>query len=147
DVKNQLGDILFVSSPLDFAILTYDSETDQAFANLALDYDFAPRLQGSFKATYAKSDQDLFDRSEKYNRTPPTFSVSVPAKVDYSGLDLTAMLNGTLFALGGGEARFSLGAGNLDEDYSGSTLNSAVGSEIPGRTLGRSTAYAFGELF
>src|SRR5262249_55978857 len=57
--------------------------------------------------------------------------------------DLTAMLDGRLWTLPGGSLRFSMGAGVLDEDYSG---NSSSVQIISG-TVGRRTSYAFGELF
>jgi outer membrane receptor protein involved in Fe transport len=53
-------------------------------------------------------------------------------------------LDGTLFGLPGGDLRFSIGAGVVDEDYRGIRPVTQIQSAS---TLGRRSPYAFGEVF
>jgi iron complex outermembrane recepter protein len=142
DVK--ISSTTIMANPLNSRLDTNDSETDQIFANAALDYDFTQTLRGSFKATFSRTEAVQEGSRELYNAVTPTITSLVTRPKEYSGLDLTAMLEGALFALPGGGARFSLGVGVFDEEYNGNAL---ISTATTSRVLSRATGYAFAEAF
>lgn len=137
DVENETS---FLTSPFQ-SFSTNRSETRQYLANLNTRYEIKDSLQGSLLANYSKIDVDSGNVT-----IFPDFDVTTQsaADTDHAALDLTAMLDGSLFALPGGKARFSFGVGYLDEKYKGLATSSGL---LSGRDLGRSTSYAFGEVF
>lgn len=119
---------------------TNDADTEQYFANMGLDYHVTDSLNFSLLATYADADVDSLQVARFLNS--PTIQIAA-YDTNYSALDLTAMLDGTLFELPAGPVRFSLGGGLLNEQYRGVR---AINSSLSGSDLGRTTTYAFGEL-
>ena len=77
-----------------------------------------------------------------FNRVPPT-QTQTKRDTFQSNVDIMATLDGSLFKLPGGDLRFSVGAGVLDQDYRGIRLGGGVST----RALGRKTTYAFAEIF
>lgn len=147
DVKSSNTNPVNSTNPLDWTYGTSAAETEQYFANFSLDYEFSDNLTGTFTSTFSETDTQTDFTSTYYRRTPPAFNTSFQQDKNYSVLDLTGMLSGELFALPGGDVRFSVGGGYLDEEYSGAALLFLATAARPTRTLARSTTYAFGELF
>lgn len=127
------------ANPLLHSFTEFRSDTEQYFTNVGADFRISDDLNLSVNGSYADVDVD-----STTVRIVPASSTVVPFRFDanYSAFDLTAMLDGTLFTLPGGDVRFSIGAGRLNEDYRGArTLSGASNSD-----LGRTTTYSFGEL-
>jgi iron complex outermembrane receptor protein len=141
NIKNQYTTLSLIN-PLNHTFQDYHSETEQWFANAALVYQLTSTFNASLQASYVQERVDRRAVETQFNRTPPIITPR-NSESEHSGLDITAKLDGTLFALAGGAVRFSAGAGLLDEDYGG---QSASGFLV-GRDLGRRTTYAFAEVF
>src|SRR5262249_37535132 len=77
----------------------------------------------------------------KFNVIPHT-TTTLDTSEDYSAVDVTGKITGSLFSLPGGRARVSVGGGFTDEDYTGVTPSLILSS----RTLCRRTTYGFREV-
>jgi len=110
----------------------YRSETFHTFADLGLDADLAENLSASVSLTYSANNVDS------------SYGAGAVIDTEYSSFDLTAVLNGVLFATPAGSARYAFGASYQEEEYLGTTT--ANGVTPSGRTLGRTTSAAFAEL-
>ncbi len=137
----------FVNNPntANWVLSTHRAETDQAFADLSIEYQIAEAQRASLTASYSVARVSEDDVSTFYRRIPPQDNASYQRTKRNSIFDLTAMFDGRLFSVPGGEIRYSLGFGFMQEDYSGATI--LIVNPTNGRTLGRTTTYAFGELF
>lgn len=127
-------------SPAGHFDATNSADTEQYFVNVGLEYELADSLNLSFLATYADADVDSLQVARFLNA--PTIQTAA-YDTNYTALDFTAMLDGTLFELPAGAIRFSLGGGHLAEKYRGAR---AINSSLSGSDLGRNTKYVFGEL-
>jgi len=127
--------------PADFQLRTDSTGETQSLINLGVDYELTESLNASFIASYAETETDRRSITTFFN-DPSRTPLSERVANHHTGLDITAMLDGALFELPGGEVRFSIGAGILDEDFSGQNdFQVVTGSEI-----GRKTTYAFAEV-
>jgi iron complex outermembrane recepter protein len=157
DLTNRLtlgGDLIFSrrevkssfitpsTNPLNVQLNTDRTREDQGLINLGLDYEVSDSTHASLRATYSENDtyRDSVRTRPNNPSVPPQFFVG-PSH--YTALDLTAMLDGALLALPGGDLRYSFGVGVLDEDYTGTNSSSGLTSA----EIGRRTTYAFAELF
>jgi outer membrane receptor protein involved in Fe transport len=141
DVKNEASDLLS-TNPLNHSHFIFRSNTETLFANLGIDYEISDALNASLTASYSKVDVDADTTNLRFNRNPQTYTTTI-RDTHHAALDLTVKVDGSLLTLPGGVVRFSLGAGLLDEQYSG---RSVFLRTITGE-LGRETTYAFGEVF
>jgi iron complex outermembrane receptor protein len=123
---------------------SYASTTRQAFGTLGAVYDISDDLIASVDVAYSRTDVEGERASVYFNQVPtppPTFS-------DFStlgsSLDAVAKLEGALLELPGGTARFSVGAGVLEETFEG--ISAVTNAQSAGE-LGRQTLYGFGEVF
>lgn len=121
----------------------YQNQSNEIFGTADLDYDITSKLSADVTASYSSIDTDATFALVRFNLSPPLTTTS-----DFSGrntqFDVSAKLSGSLFALPGGDLKFSLGGGVLEETYKGASPVTNVQSA---GTLGRHSLYAFGEIF
>lgn len=140
DTRNFSTDLTNADS-LNHFNTAYRSETEQSFANLGADIAMGTSLNGSIRASYSKIDVDTGSFTDNFNRGTTSTGVQ---DTNYSAIDLTAMLSGSLLQLPAGSLRFSFGADYLDEEYLAARQ---IGGALSGRNLGRATTSLFGEVF
>jgi outer membrane receptor protein involved in Fe transport len=141
-VKNAFSN-LAIPIPAFQSFARYQTQSDEVFGTVDLDYAITPKLSADLTASYSGLDNDAGVALVRFNLSPQVTTTS-----DFSSrntqLDVTAKLNGSLFSLPAGDVRFSLGGGVLDEYYKGISPISNVQSA---GTLGRRSTYAFGEVY
>lgn len=122
---------------------SYSSQTDQIFGSLSATYEVTDDLSADLSAAYSEVDTDGFVSLTLTGFAPPlTFINDFGSR--NSQIDITGKLDGTLADLPGGELRFSLGAGSLEEKYDGVSPVTSIQSA---NSLGRRSTYAFAELW
>jgi outer membrane receptor protein involved in Fe transport len=141
-VKNTYSN-LSSPTPAGQTVVNYQSQSDQVFANVGLNWEITNDLSADVTASYAEVDTDGIISLTAFNLVPPVTTDS-DFNSRNSQLDLAAKLSGALFPLPGGDLRFSVGAGVLEEEYRGVNPNS--NAQTAG-TLGRRSPYVFGEIF
>ncbi|MDP3737532.1 MAG: TonB-dependent receptor [Hyphomonadaceae bacterium] len=141
-VKNSYSNL---SSPVlaNRTFSRYTSQTDQVFASLAAEYEVTDNLVADLSAAYSEIDVDGFLSLVRPNRVPPTTTISNFGTRN-SQLDVMGKLDGTLASLPGGDLRFSVGAGVLEEEFKG---RSPITSIQSAGSLGRRSTYAFAEVW
>jgi outer membrane receptor protein involved in Fe transport len=139
DTKNVAG-FPSASRPSDARFIVNRTEADQFFGNFALSTDFGDTLHASLAATYTENDVDGHSVEHRVNGS--LFNRFYDQ--NFLSVDVTTMLGGTAFLAPGGEARFSLGIGYLQESFQS---NSTAVGFASGRELARGTTYGFGEFF
>jgi outer membrane receptor protein involved in Fe transport len=120
----------------------YVSKSDELFGTAGLDYRFNDKLTANVTITYSGIDTSADADAVRFNLVPP-LTTSSDFDARNTGLDLSAKLDGSLFALPAGDVRFSVGGGVLKETYRG--VSPASGVQSAG-TLARQSRYAFGEV-
>lgn len=121
----------------------YVSQTDQIFGSLAAEYRLTDDLLAEISGAYSEIDIDGFSSLVRPNRVPPTTTVSNFGTRN-SQFDVMGKLGGALWALPGGDVRFSVGAGVLEEEFKG---RSPITNVQSAGSLGRKSTYAFAEIW
>lgn len=129
------------TSGADFSVR--EMEHEQTVVNLAIERSFGEKLNSALLVTFADAsvDSDGFDNG-------PTIGVGpFFESEDTSTLDITAKVDGELFALPSGGLKYAVGAGYTEDEYEQFRDFSASGGSDPSTlTLDRDIRYAFGEL-
>lgn len=134
----------FPGAPAFSTFNSYGSTTRQAFGAIGAVYDVSDEASARIDISYSETNVDGERASVFFNQSPlppPSFS---DFSTDGSSLEITAKVEGALFALPGGTARYSLGGGVLEEEFRG--INPVTNVQSAGQ-LGRRTLYGFGETF
>ncbi len=141
-VKNEVTNLVNPVPVRNFQ--SYRSETDQYFGDIALDYQFSSKWAAKLAVTYSEVAVDGERFLIFFNRVPPLAPIPTNFSTSSTVVDAVGKIEGTLFSLPGGDLRFSLGAGLLDEKFQG---YSPISSRQSTGALGRQSPYAFVELF
>ncbi len=122
----------------------YTSKTEQVFAAIGLDYELSDKLNASVDVSYSEVDVDGARTTDLFNFVPPLPLFHTDFSTNDKSLDFVAKLEGVAFSLPAGDARFSIGGGQLEQTFHG--IGALFNVQSAG-TLGRKSPYAFGELF
>jgi iron complex outermembrane recepter protein len=142
DIESGFSQNMSSTNPLNHLLNTDATEVKQNLFNLGVDYDLTDSLRASLDASYSKNETERNSVATRFNN-PNIAPIRTRVLNDQEVRDLTAMLDGSLFTIAGGDVRFSLGAGLLDEDYTGQNQN----GQITASEMGRRTTSAFAEVF
>lgn len=122
----------------------YTSRTQQVFGAIGLDYELSDKVSASVDVSYSEVDVDGARTSNLFNFVPPLPLFHTDFSTNDKSFDFVAKLEGVAFSLPAGDARFSIGGGQLEQTFRGI---SALFNVQSAGTLGRRSPYAFGELF
>lgn len=141
DVKSAFSNKIS-ANPLNHTLTNDVTDSKQWQVNLGLNYKISPTLSARLLASYSQNESDRASQQTFINN-PTAAPRLTSALADHSALEFTGILNGDLFELPGGALKFSVGAGLLDEKYTGQNIN----FRSTGADIGRRTTYAFAEVF
>lgn len=123
---------------------SYTSTTRQAFGAVGAAYDISRESSVRLDLSYSRTEVDGERAAILYNQSPVPPPVYTDFSTDGSSLDVAGKLEGVLFDLPGGSARYVIGGGMLEETFRG--ISAVTNAQSAGE-LGRRTLYAFGETF
>lgn len=123
---------------------TYGSTTKQAFGAIGAVYDISDETSLRVDMSYSDTDVDGERATLLFNQSPLPPPDFLDFSTEGSSLDVTVKLEGRLFEVPGGTARYSVGGGALEEKFRG--ISPVTEARSAGQ-LGRRTIYGFGEAF
>jgi iron complex outermembrane recepter protein len=117
-----------------------DSDETQIFADLGARVALMDRLNAELVGSYSTLDTEYRDQGSFLGT-----NTSQDSEFEHTVVDVTAKLDGDLFVVYGGSAKFSVGIGYTTERYSQALIVDAIAR--PPLRLSRNTEYMFGEVF